>query len=106
MKYIKVAGFFDPNDNPSNWIVYHNDKISLIQEKLDSIHRSCLVESDEGKLLPIFVVEEGDTKKPIHVFELPKLQVNKDMMKPRKIVWCIVRSLGNRILYISLGGSF
>ena len=65
-----------------------------------------MVESDEGKLLPIFVVEEGDTKKPIHVFELPKLQVNKDMMKPRKIVWCIVRSLGNRTLYISLGGTF
>ncbi|XP_030964066.1 F-box/kelch-repeat protein At1g57790-like [Quercus lobata] len=99
-------GVFDPNDNPSNWIIYHNDKIPLIQEKLDSVHRSYLVESDEGKLLAIFMVEEGDTKTPIHVFELPKLQVNKNMLKPRKIVCRIVRSLGNRILYISLGGSF
>ena len=79
-------GVFDPNDNPSNWIIYHNDKIPPIQVKLDSVHRSYLVESDEGKLLAIFMVEEGDTKTPIHVFELPKLQVNKNMMKPRKIV--------------------
>ena len=64
------------------------------------------MESDEGKLLAIFLVEEGDTKTPIHVSELHKLQVNKTMMKPRKIVCRIVRSLGNRILYISLGGSF
>jgi hypothetical protein len=88
-------GVFDPNSNPSKWTTYY--------VTTEPHRRNYLVESD-GKLLALFEGNEEETL--IQVFELlPKLQTIKKI-KPSKMVWRRLRNLGNRMLYISLGGSF
>ncbi|GMY23375.1 F-box/kelch-repeat protein At1g57790-like [Fagus crenata] len=91
-------GVFDPNSNNSKWIVYY-----VNTPFTELCLRNYLIESD-GKLLAVFERYEEET--PIQVFELlPKLQATKGM-KPSKMVSRRLTSLGNRMLYISLGGSF
>ena len=68
-KYRSKCGVFDPNgDNPCHMTIY------TLQSPLSnwvleySVHQNYLVESDDGKLFAVFMVDDHDTS--IYVFEV------------------------------------
>jgi hypothetical protein len=98
---------FDPNgdDDPCHKTV-HTLETTLSRWVVEySVRQSYLVESDDGKLFAVFMVDDHD--RSIYVFEanLSNLSEKKGS-KPRTKVWQRVRSLGNRTMYLSPGGSF
>jgi hypothetical protein len=100
------VGVFDPNgDDPCHMTIY------TLQSPLSrwvlefSVHQNYLVESDDGKLFAVFMVDDHDTS--IYVFEVNFSNLSERKgLKPRTMVWHRVTSLGNRMMYLSPGGSF
>ncbi|XP_030925019.1 F-box/kelch-repeat protein At1g57790-like [Quercus lobata] len=82
------------NEYLCRW-AYHS---SILLEMLgDSLHRSYLLESD-GKLLAVF--ELHDNEPSFFIFSL-----NLSSIRP-KMKWHPKRNMGNKLLYVSSGGSF
>ena len=91
-KYMRAL---DTNNEYSCRWAYHS---SILMEKLsDSLHRSYLLES-AGKLLAVFELHDNETS--FFIFSL-----NLSSIRP-KMKWHPKRNMGNKLLYLSSGGSF
>ena len=77
----------------SNWVLEY------------SVLQNCLVESDDGKLFIAVMVNDHDTSVNVFYANFSKL-LKSNGSKPPPMVWHRVTSLGNRMMYLSLGGSF
>jgi hypothetical protein len=99
---------FDPNgDNDPCHMTVHTLETPISRWVVEcSTRQSYLVESDDGKLFAVFMVD--DHERSIYCFFKTNLSnlLEKKGSKPRKMVWQRVRSLGNRTIYLNPGGSF